>query len=113
MQHVVNIAFDFDDDRVKMIAEKAIAQDMDSIIKGIILDRIAPEKYSYYGGKKDRNWDSFNSKVNERIDAIMNEHKQEIIDLAASKLVDSFKRTKVWKEKAGKVLDSNEEAKHL
>lgn len=105
MQHVVNIAFDFDDDRVKMITEKAVAQDMDSIIKGIILDKIAPEKYSYYGGKKDRNWESFNNKLKESIDAIMKEHKQEIIDLAASKLADSFKRTKVWKEKAGKELE--------
>lgn len=105
MQHVVNIAFDFDDDRVKMIAENTIAQDMNNIIKEIILDKIAPEKCSYYTGKKDRDWEVFNRQVKKRIDAIMNEHKQEIIDLAASKLADSFKRTKAWKEKAGKELE--------
>lgn len=105
MQHVINIAFDFDDEKVKTIAEKAIEQDMNNIIKGIILDRIAPEQYSYYGGKKDRNWESFNNKLNGRIDVILTERKQEIIELAATKLADSFKRTKVWKEKAGKTLE--------
>lgn len=105
MQHILQVAFDFDDERVRGIVEKAIEQDLDTIIKGIILDNLAPEKYSYYGGKIDRNWEVFNDKVKERIDTILEEHKQEIIELAAVKLADSFKRTKVWKEKASEALE--------
>lgn len=105
MQHILNIAFDFDDDRVRTIAEKRIEQDMDSIIKEIILDHIAPESYNNYRGQTDRNWEVFNRKVNDRIDAILDEHKQEVIELAATKLADSFKRTKVWKEKASEALE--------
>ena len=105
MQHILNIAFDFDDDRVRTIAEKKIEQDMDSIIKEIILDHIAPESHSFYSDRTGRNWEVFNRKVNDRIDAILEEHKQEIIELAAVKLADSFKRTKVWKEKASESLE--------
>ena len=105
MQHILNIAFDFDDEKVRTIAEKKIEQDMDSIVKGIILDHIAPEIYNRYRGQTDRNWEVFNQKVNDRIDNIMEEHKQEIIELAAVKLADSFKRTKVWKEKASESLE--------
>lgn len=107
MQHILQVAFDFDDERVRGIVEKAIEQDLDTIIKGIILDNLAPEKYSYYGGKKDRNWEVFNRKVNDRIDAILDDHKQEVIELAATKLADSFKRTKVWKEKAQEVINED------
>lgn len=105
MQHILNIAFDFDDDRVRTIAEKRIEQDMDSIIKEIILDHIAPESHNYYHGQTERNWEVFNQKVNDRIDATLEEHKQEVIELAATKLADSFKRTKVWKEKAAESLE--------
>lgn len=107
MQHILQVAFDFDDERVRGIVEKAIEQDLDTIIKGIILDNLAPEKYSYYGGKKDRNWEVFNDKAKERIDAILLEHKQDIIDLAANKLADSFKRTKAWKEKTQEVINAD------
>lgn len=105
MQHILNIAFDFDDEKIKNIVEKSIEQDMDSIIKEIILDRIAPYEYSYLGNTKERQWDRLKAKVDDRIDAILNEHKEEIIDCAAIKLVESYKRTKAWKERAKKELD--------
>ena len=107
MQHILQVAFDFDDERVRGIVEKAIEQDLDTIIKGIILDNLAPEKDSYDGGKKDRNWEVFNDKVKGRVDATLLEHKQDIIDLAAKKLADSFKRTKAWKEKAQEVINAD------
>lgn len=106
MQHILNIAFEFDDDKVKEIAEKTIEKEMDTIIKGIILDKIAPEGYSYYGGRKERNWESFNNNVNSRVDEILNGHKEEIIDRAADKLVESVKRTKAWREKYKEKLDA-------
>ncbi len=104
MQHILNIAFDFDDEKIKNIVEKSIEQDMGSIIKEIILDRIAPYGYGYFE-KERRQWDKLEAKVDNRIDAILNEHKEEIIDCAAIKLVESYKRTKAWKERAKKELD--------
>lgn len=109
MQHIINIAFDFDDDKVKAIAEKTIEQDMDSIIKEIILDSVAPRQYSYLTNKRERNWEGLSNKVTIRIDAVLKEYKDEIIELAASKLADSFKRTKAWKERIEKLKEEGEE----
>lgn len=106
MQHVLNIAFDFDDEKVRTIVEKAIEQDMDSIIKEIILDRIAPHEYSYFNNKKERQWSKFEEMLDGRIDAILEEHKEEIIDRASTKLVESYKRTKAWKERSERELDA-------
>ena len=106
MQHIVNIAFDFDDDKVKAIAEKAVENEMDSIIKNIVLDKIAPQE-TYLFGKKGRDWDTFDNIIYNRIDCILGEHKDKIIELASTKLVESVKRTKVWKEKYKDIIGSD------
>ncbi len=101
MQHILNIAFDFDDNKVRQVAEQKVEEDMDNIIKNIILDQIAPLKYSHYGNKETRNWDAFSNRINDGIKQFADEHKDEIIDKAAKMLCESYKRTKAWKEKAG------------
>lgn len=105
--HILSIAFDFDDDKVRAIAEKAVEQDMNTIIKNIILDRIAPEGTGtgYFSVDKGRLWDKFDIIVKDRVDEVLEDHKPEIIEVAANKLVESVKRTKVWKEKYKEVLE--------
>lgn len=103
MQHIVNIAFDFDDEKASKAAEKAVENEMDKIIKGIVLDKIAPEKSTFYG-RKERDWDWFNHSVDNVINNIISEHKEEIIERAAEKLAESYKRTKAWKEKVEEVI---------
>ena len=105
MQHIVNIAFDFDDDKVRSIAEKKCQDSMDEIIKEIILDQIAPLRYSYYDKKETRDFSLMQRKIDDAMNAYMEEHREEIIDRAAEKLADSFKRTKIWKEKAKEVME--------
>lgn len=111
MQHVINIAFDFDDDKVKEIAENAIDNDINSIIEKIIIDYLAPEKTYYYGWEKktDRSWEALSNKIDSRIDAMINKHKDEIIEMASDKLVRSYQRTKAWKEKVNQKLDKEDE----
>lgn len=100
MQHVVNIAFDFDDEKVRETARQAVENELDKIIKDIILDYIAPMKRDYLTRKYERDWSGFRERV-ERItrQALIEEHKNGIIELASSKLCESYKRTKAWKEK--------------
>lgn len=105
MQHIVNIAFDFDDDKVRSIAEKKCQDSMDEIIKEIILDQIAPLRYSYYDKKETRDFSLMQRKIDDAMNAYMEEHREEIIDRATEKLADSFKRTKIWKEKAKEVME--------
>ena len=111
MQHVLNIAFDFDDEKVKTTAENAIEKDINSIIEKIIIDYLAPEETYYWGRerKKDRSWEKLSNKIDNRIDAMLNEHKDEIIEMASDKLVKSYQRTKAWKEKVNQKLDKEDQ----
>lgn len=111
MQHVINIAFDFDDEKVTKIAESAIENDINSIIEKIISDHLAPEKTYYYGWEKktDRSWEALSKKIDDRIDAMINKHKDEIIEMASDKLVESYRRTKAWKERTSQKLDKEDE----
>lgn len=111
MQHVLNIAFDFDDEKVTKIAEQAIENDIDSIIEKIIKDYLAPERTYYYGWEKktERYWQGLSEKVDNRIDMLLDKHKDEIIEMASDKLVNSYRRTKAWKEKTSQKLDKEDE----
>ena len=111
MQHVINIAFDFDDEKVTKIAEAAIENDINSIIEKIIIDYLAPEKTYYYGWEKktDRSWEALSKKIDDRIDALIEKYKDEIIEMASDKLVESYRRTKAWKERTSQKLDKEDE----
>lgn len=108
MQHVVNLAFDFDDEKAKAAAEKAVSTELDSIIKNIVLDRIAPEtdKWNAWRERKFRDWARVESAVDTIVKVIIEENKDMILDLAATKLADSVKRTKKWKETYTEVIDN-------
>ena len=107
MQHIVNIAFDFDDQKAKAAAEKAVEGELDKIIKDIILDKIAPYKTKYYTinrATSERDWSGFREKIDQAVDGFLNENKGLIIDEAANKLVERLSRSKAWKEKTMEVL---------
>ena len=104
MQHIVNIAFDFDDEKVKSIAENTVAKELDSIIKGIVVERIAPTKRNIWGNGKTHDWEEFDRRTREIIEEFLEANKDEILDRAATKLSESYKRTKAWKEKAEETL---------
>ena len=110
MEHILNIAFNFDDEKITKTAEETITNHIDDIVESIILDKIAPYKTNYCGyawnleTKKERDYTDLYDRIDDRIDLILESHKEEIIDRAATKLVESYRRTKVWKEKAGEII---------
>ena len=105
MQHIMQIAFDFDDERVRTVAENKIEQSMDNIIKDIVTDRIAPFTTDYYSRSgKTRDWSELDRMVKDHVNSIIDEHKDEIIQKAAEMLCESYKRTKAWKEKVSDVI---------
>lgn len=103
MQHILNIAFDFDDEKVKSIAENAVEKEMDVIIRELILDEIAPKERSFYGTAERRNWGIVQAKVERAIADTIDSYKDEIIEKAANTLADRIRRSKAWKEKYGEV----------
>ena len=104
MQHFMTIAFDFDDEKVKKVVENRIENELNSIVEKIVVDHIAPVKNTAVGiwsGKSEVNdWSYFNARLDKFAEAFLYEHKEEVIDLAAKMLADSYRRTKAWKEKA-------------
>lgn len=104
MQHIINIAFDFDDEKVKAIAENTVAKELDSIIKEIVVERIAPKERNVWGNGMGHDLAAFDKRTREIIEKFLADNKDEILDRAATKLSESFKRTKAWKEKAEGVL---------
>lgn len=104
MQHIVNVAFDFDDEKVRETAEKAVDQDLQKIVKEIVLDKVAPMDSGWYGAPR-RNWDKLNKLLDAELRALLEEHREAIIEHAASKLVENIRKSKAWKEKYGEVTD--------
>ena len=105
MQHILNIAFDFDDEKVRKIAEKRVTDGMDDIINTIVLDQIAPKRQMSWSNSLERDWNLLYSKIDDAIADLLVEHKEEIIDRASVKLVESLKRTKLWKEKTAAIME--------
>ena len=106
MQHIVNVAFDFDDAKVAESIEnqvhKEVVDNITAEVKKIIYKR------SYYGDGFDKNNpEPLRHIVEILAKNIMDEHKEQIIEIAASKLADSLKRTKAVKEAVGNILESN------
>lgn len=104
MEHILNIAFDFDDDRVKKTAEDAVNNEMTKIVKDIVTDKVAPMSSGWYG-RPERDWKNLWDKVDSAINEMLAEHREEIIEKAANKLVKSAKSTKAWKEKFAEIMD--------
>lgn len=104
MEHILNIAFDFDDEKVKKTAEDAVNNEMTKIVKEIVTDKIAPMSSGWYG-RQERDWKNLWDKVDSAISEMLAEHREEIIEKAADKLVKSAKSTKAWKEKFAEIME--------
>lgn len=100
MDHIVQFAIGIDDDAIrKRVIEGAyndvVKQLMAEAKKELRLDASYWERLS---------WRDI---VNDALHNYFDEHKDEIIDAAATKLADSYKRTKAFKEKMAAAIEEN------
>ena len=103
-QHIVNVAFDFDDDKVRKTleesAEKKVIDNLLTDIKKAICSK--SDRYYYYGYNEkvsDENFESgLKAIVYDEIDKVLLDNKDTIIELTADKLADKLSRTKAAKE---------------
>ena len=98
MEHIVQIAFDFDDERVRQTIENTVKKE---VIDGIQTDitKALLHNFRYWNGS----WDS--SKENalvdlmrERTDEFLKENKDVILEAAAKNLSERLARSKKGKE---------------
>lgn len=88
MQHILNVAFDFDDATIK---RKVEASAYDQIIQKLYNDVKNSLPKTYRGP----NYLSF---ARDAAEKLIDEHKDEIIESATKALVEKAQNTKKWRE---------------
>lgn len=102
MEHIVNFGFSFEDEKItKAICDKAEEQVIEKIKNDV--ENIIYEK-SYWSSKK-KDPEPLKNIVKNVVVDMLEDNKQIIIEMAASKLADSLKRTKAVKETVVDVID--------
>lgn len=101
MEHIVQFAIGIDDEAIrKRVIECAyddvVKQLTDEAKRDVGLNR----GYGYYSQKE--NWSNI---IDRALRNYFDENKDMIIDMAAEKLANSYKRSKVYKEKMGSAME--------
>lgn len=109
MQHIVNVAFDFDDKKVTKSIESQVHKEVVDNITAEVKKIIYSSTYYAYGGSRINENDPtpLREMVEKECRDILNAHKEQIINMAAEKLANSLKRTKAVRETVGKVLEND------
>lgn len=95
MEHIVQFAINFDDQKITEMVEK----NAEKIIINDLEQKINDELFEsrHYRGHGDPS-EGFQEWVKFRVDSFLEAHKQEIIDQAASYLAYKLSRTKAARE---------------
>lgn len=101
MEHIVQFAISIDDRTIQKRIEENVYYD--------ILDKLMdeaknnlPQKGYAYDKSRGIDWRYL---VEEQLERFVERYKNEIIDAAAEKLCESYKRTKAFKEKMSEATD--------
>ena len=98
MQHIINVAFDFDDEIVK----RRIEEHAEEYVLGGIKEEI--HKY-LFGDRLGYRFDRTHDIAVGLVKSVIDDNKEAIIDVAGRYLAEKLARTKAAREKLGEVLD--------
>ena len=99
MQHAVQIAFDFDDQRVKDTVEKGCVDHINKELKQYVVDALFEKSFSSgYVRHGDPNR-GFQDWVKDEVRDVLYENREYICQLAAKQIVESMNKNSKWKEK--------------
>lgn len=96
MEHILNIAFDFDDNRVRSIIEKQACEQVICKLSMDIENALSAEATGRYYNRGQVG-DGIAAIAKSRVDRIIDDNKDIIIQEAASQLADRLMRTKAAK----------------
>lgn len=101
-QHIINVAFDFDDDKVRKTLEESAEKKVIETLTNDIKKAICSKSNRYNSYNAYANDEDFKSGlkviVYDEIDKVLLDNKDTIIELAADKLADKLSKTKAAKE---------------
>lgn len=97
--HIINVAFDFDDEKVKRSLEKSAESEILKSIKDDIVSEISKKSDIFYGvSKEDKYRDGLRKMVKDSIDTMLEDYKDEIVYAASVRLAERLSKTKTAKE---------------
>jgi hypothetical protein len=99
MEHVVQIAFDFDDQRVKDIVEKGCVDQINKELKQHVIDGLFKQEWGSSWNKHGDPNRGFQDWVEDAVKDVLNENRDTICKLAAHELAQSISKSSKWKEK--------------
>ena len=98
MKHVVNIAFDFDDDKIISSLEESCEEDVKKDIRQCIIDKVFAKSDWGRRAHADPETDPIQEWVKNYIKEIIAEYKDEIVAQAGKELAQSMWKSKKWQE---------------
>lgn len=100
MEHIVQFAIGIDDEAIrKRVTESAY----NDIVKQLIAEAKKDVGLSGYYFNEKTNWKQL---VDDALQKYINDNKDLVIDLAATKLAESIKRSKAFKEKINSICEN-------
>ena len=100
--HIVNVAFDFDDDKVRKTLEESAEKKVIDTLTNDIKKAICSKSDNYFGYNAKISDENFTGGLKaiiyDKIDEILLDNKAEIIELTADKLAERLSKTKAAKE---------------
>ena len=103
MEHIMNIAINFDDDRIREIVETKAAETIIKDIKQDICNRLFNGGYGY-GRRNTTSEDPLSEFSIDIIRSVINENKEQIIQKAVAEVSKSLMKTKAVKEAMTDIL---------
>lgn len=102
MEHIVQFAIGIDDEAIKKRVVEAGYTDIIKQLKYDCTSAIGSSGYWKNWSRDTLDWGKF---AEDCMNAWMDEHRDEIIEAAAAKLANSYKRTKAFKDRVKEKLD--------
>lgn len=103
MEHIVQFGISIDDETIR---KRVIECAYNDVVKNLMEEAkkdVGLDRNGYYYRPKE----SWRDIIDHALRDYFNENKDLIIELAAEKLADSYKRTKVFKEKMAAIMEEN------
>ena len=100
MQHVVQIAFDFDDSKIQEICETSCVKNVEDSLKHAVLDKLLDKKMGTWSRPVEHATleDPLQLWVRNEVEAHLTEWKDDIIAKAAKELAEHMRRSKTVRE---------------
>lgn len=108
MQHVVNIAFDFDDERIKKVLEDTTVERVQKDIRQAVIDKIFSKSAWGMGSHADPSKDQLQEWVKREVINLLSDNKEYICKLAAKELAQSMAKSPKWKNMIVEEVKNNE-----